>query len=128
MIKFDPNNRINNIKGDIYCVSIGKQTNCGGIACVLASISTTSDLNSNKIGLDSLGNISNSHTLFGNDIPIEIQNAVFEGVHETINESLLSYGIVFKLIGILYHPVDSNINMHKIAAIALTKSVIENNA
>lgn len=115
MIKFDTKNRINEIAENMFCVSIGTQANCAGIACVLASIKLVDGCTDHDIGVDSMGYCSDQSEFYGDDIPEHLKDAVLTGVSEGLAEMHTEKYIAFRLIGLFYHPVDSNINMHKIA-------------
>ena len=130
MLNFDPQNRVKEISENLYCVSIGSQANCGGIACILATIEQKIDAIEHDLGLDLdvMERESSEACFYGREIPELIQNAVLDGVSVQLSDIRAGKFIVFRLVGALYHPVDSNINMYKIAGKALVKHWCESHA
>jgi ribosomal protein L37AE/L43A len=109
MIKFNPQERFKHVEGNIYCVSIGTQMNCAGISAIAAEIREVS----NQALLCSVAareSESTEYEKFGNS-----KQSIFEGVLEQFQQENISGGYEFILVSMLYHPVDNNLLMSKIA-------------
>ena len=120
MIKFNTENRFAVLERDIYCVSVGTQTNCGGIAAIVGRMQLCNG--PIRCSLDSQGYLSSDCEKFGDEIPIKYQSAVFDGVKRMFSERNISEGFSFFLVGLLIHAVDSNIQMNQIAGRYFVKS------
>lgn len=110
MPTFNTSYRFKILEGDTYYASAGTQTNCSGIAAIVARIEQVQGLPEIQYSVSHSGKTDyaqGSSIVPGGNVPKEYRDAVFKGAADAFEHCGISQGYSFVLLEALVHPVDA---------------------
>jgi hypothetical protein len=122
MIPFDTVNRFKILDDGLLYSSAGVQTNCGGIAAIIAKIERIDSECMEFIAVDNEnwnGNIDSDGDVPGLRMREIYRNSVFDGAKYIFDKNGIYCGYRFVLVEAMMHPIDSMLTKFREAGMRL---------
>lgn len=117
MLSFGSAPRFEVLADGTYYARAGTQNNCAGIAGIHVRIAANNSQQLTFLLAEHDGDHQDGYgrRVPGYAVPLELREALFNGVKEIFDEQIKDIGIEFELIDAIVHEVDGNVRQFKTA-------------